>query len=112
MVIEPAAAGFRAGNEPLAGCFVEVLADVGFAVLMLRLGIGEELLEIVLARDVGLGRAAKHVGEADERLAGRERPNGSVPLTGAVAVGAKFRVSALGRREAIGSAKAGVVFDL
>src|SRR6266542_1369872 len=102
-----AAAGVVA-FEPFAGGFVEVFADVRFAVPMVGLGIGLERLEIMSALEEGCGSEAKDVCQRVERLRCSEGPDRAVPLAVSDTVAAEFGVAALsggdaeGRPEALG----------
>ena len=98
-VVVPAAARVAA-LEPLAGRFVEILAEIRLPVEAMTAGVGEHGGEVVVGGDGILRRAAEHVGQGHERLRRGERPHGPVPLAGAHAVGAEGGMAAFCRGDA------------
>src|SRR6267154_3654907 len=104
MVVVAAALFFA--FEPLTGRFVEVFADVGFAIEMLGVNVSEKGIEIVARGDQFLRVIAKNVSESDKGLGCGQWPDRAVPLAFAAAVRAKFEVAALSGCDAERRAKA------
>src|SRR5262249_19701392 len=94
------AAALRVALQPGPVLLVEILADVGLAVVMLRLGVRLQGVEVVLPRDVPLWVVVEYVGQRGQRLGSGERPDRPVPLAVAATVRAESRVALFRRGDA------------
>ena len=100
VVVVAASFGLRAGDQPLAGLLVVILADSRLAILLVSPGVGFHLPQVVAASDELLRRTAQDVRQSAERLARREGPDGAIPFARSRAVRAELRVTLLGGGDA------------
>src|SRR5258707_618552 len=94
------ATAFFFAFEPLARGFVEIFADVRFAIVVLGVNVSEESIEVIARSDEFLRIIMEHVCQRNQSLRSGKRPDRAVPFAFAAAMRTEFGVTALGGRDA------------